>query len=67
MPIRKLPQETVNLIAAGEIIQRPCNAIKELIENAIDAKSTNISLIVSNKSFEFFQITDNGTGIFVCN
>jgi DNA mismatch repair protein MLH1 len=61
--IKRLDQTTVNRIAAGEIIHRPSNAIKELIENSIDAKATMIQVQVNQGGLKQFQIKDNGTGI----
>lgn len=63
--IKKLASDVVNRIAAGEVIQRPANAVKEMIENCIDAKATNINVVVKNGGLKLLQIQDNGHGVKV--
>ena len=62
--IQLLPDHVANQIAAGEVIQRPSSAVKELIENAIDADATDIKLIVKDAGRTLIiQVVDNGSGM----
>ena len=61
--IQLLPDHIANQIAAGEVIQRPASVVKELIENAIDAGSTEIKLIIKDAGKTLIQIIDNGSGM----
>ncbi len=61
--IRLLPDAIANQIAAGEVIQRPASVVKELLENAIDARATRIQLLIKEAGKALIQVIDNGTGM----
>lgn len=61
--IQLLPDNIANQIAAGEVIQRPASAVKELLENAVDAGATEISLLVNDAGKALIQVIDNGKGM----
>lgn len=63
MPIRYLPDRLVNQIAAGEVVERPAAALKELIENAIDAQAKTISIDVKDGGKSMIRVSDDGTGM----
>lgn len=61
--IRLLPDSVANQIAAGEVIQRPASVVKELVENAVDAGATEISIIIKDAGRTLIQVVDNGCGM----
>src|SRR6185436_7356865 len=61
--IKALSPETIHKIAAGEVIERPANAVKELVENALDARAGKITVAIEEGGMDLIRVSDNGTGM----
>ena len=63
MPIRKLSEDVASKIAAGEVVERPVSVVKELLENALDANASEITISIEEAGRRLIEVNDNGDGI----
>ena len=61
--LKVLPAQIANMIAAGEVVQRPSSVVKELMENAVDAGAGQVSVVVTDAGRTLIQVIDNGCGM----